>query len=205
VIALAARSTSGERLVQTSFHPRLVCAHQAGAENSTWSCLRSRQLRVPVVSADSACPTSASSGDLRKRGFDGFGPAWGSGPAYPLIYGAVDLAEPILVFTDPSPRRGTADPRMWGAGKVIWVVEPTYSGPLLVRGRKLDGTKRVFFQSGEPTFIGRTPEPELRLRGQGGHPSITRVSAPGCYGYQLDGPSFTKIIVFEARARSSGS
>jgi len=182
---------------QLEFRPDIACGTDVGG--LAWRCLRARPLRVPVVSGDSTCPVSRASGDLRSRGLDGFGPAWGKGPGYPLIISAIKLHRPTLVFN--SARARGDDPLTWGAGKVIWVIDSAYRGPLLIRGRQLDGPSKVFFQSGEPTFIGHNPEPELRIRGVGGHPSITRVRTAGCFAYQLDGSRFTRIIVFEAQPR----
>jgi hypothetical protein len=34
------------------------------------------------------------------------------------------------------------------------------------------------------------------FRGWRNMPSYTRVRAPGCYGYQIDGTSFSRVIVF---------
>jgi hypothetical protein len=46
---------------------------------------------------------------------------------------------------------------------------------------------------------GLVPLRERRLRGSGGHPSSTRLRAPGCYAYQIDGLNFSHLIVFEAK------
>jgi len=73
-----------------------------------------------------------------------------------------------------------------------------YQGPVLIRGRQVGGPAAVGF--GE----GHTPYDELQLLGKamgappGEWPSFTRVQAPGCYAYQVDGTSFSKVIVFRA-------
>jgi hypothetical protein len=58
---------------------------------------------------------------------------------------------------------------------------------------------------------GRLPAPELRIdesetvswdgqpAGSRGRPSAVRVRAPGCYGVQIDGTSFSRVVVFEVR------
>jgi hypothetical protein len=89
----------------------------------------------------------------------------------------------------------------WSGNKVMWVVAARYHGPVLVRGRQLDGPHLVRFQRGSP------PPAEFRLglgltggtNGVRRFPGATRVQAPGCYAYQIDGPSFSRVIVFEAR------
>jgi hypothetical protein len=86
---------------------------------------------------------------------------------------------------------------------VTWSSAPSYTGPVLIRGRQLGGTGAVGF--GE----GRVPYDELQLlaqgmstpRGLGGGRewlSFTRVRSPGCYAYQVDGTSFSTVVVFRA-------
>jgi hypothetical protein len=92
----------------------------------------------------------------------------------------------------------------WLAAHVTWRAAVGYHGPVLIRGRRLDGGGAVGF--GE----GHTPYDELQLmnsgRGEattsgGGRAwlSLTRVQHPGCYAYQVDGSSFSHVIVFRVR------
>jgi hypothetical protein len=92
----------------------------------------------------------------------------------------------------------------WLAAHVTWRAAVGYHGPVLIRGRRLDGGGAVGF--GE----GHTPYDELQLmnsgRGEatttGGDRawlSLTRVQHPGCYAYQVDGSSFSHVIVFRVR------
>jgi hypothetical protein len=82
----------------------------------------------------------------------------------------------------------------------VWVVDPVYRGPLLIRGRQLDGPNRLRFDKGvvppREIRIGASAPPRQR-------PSYTRVKARGCYAYQVDGVAFTRVIVFEARPLSA--
>ena len=93
--------------------------------------------------------------------------------------------------------------------KVLWFVSPTYRGPVLIRGRQLDGPYRVRFERGN------VPPLELRIAssesvtwtgqptGARGRPSYTRLRALGCYGYQVDGTDFSIVVTFRAaRTRS---
>ncbi len=86
---------------------------------------------------------------------------------------------------------------------MTWSSAPSYTGPVLIRGRQLGGPGAVGF--GE----GRVPYDELQLlaqgmsapRGPGGGRewlSFTRVRSPGCYAYQVDGTSFSTVVVFRA-------
>jgi hypothetical protein len=89
----------------------------------------------------------------------------------------------------------------WLAAHVTWRAAVGYNGPILIRGRRLGGAGVVGF--GE----GHRPYDELQLldsgRGEatasgGGRAwlSLTRVEHPGCYAYQIDGTSFSRVIVF---------
>ena len=89
---------------------------------------------------------------------------------------------------------------------MLWVSLPSYRGPVLIRGRRLDGPDELRF--GE----GRIPDRELRLtrteastQSRKGRqwPSSTRLRAPGCYGWQVDGTTFSTVIVFRARVLDS--
>lgn len=99
----------------------------------------------------------------------------------------------------PCPRT-PVDGTEWGFSKVLWVSSPDYDGPALIRGYQIDGTNELRFERGAD------PPAELRLPEEGGSapagwrnwPSHTRVRAPGCYAYQIDGLDFTEVIVFQA-------
>ena len=90
----------------------------------------------------------------------------------------------------------------WFGEKVFWYVTPSYRGPVLIRGRRLGGTARLGFNGA------KTAGPELRIaigdtvswhgqpRGSRGVPSGVRARSPGCYGVQIDGTTFSRIVVF---------
>jgi hypothetical protein len=83
-------------------------------------------------------------------------------------------------------------------------VRPGYPGRVLIRGRRLNGPQRLGF-NGEAL-----PERELRIErgmtvswqgqppGSRGVPSAVRVRAAGCYGVQIDGVGFSRVVVFKA-------
>lgn len=77
---------------------------------------------------------------------------------------------------------------------MIWSAASSYGGPVLVRGRQLDGSGAVGF--GE----GHVPYDQLQLPAGGIRqwPSFTRIQASGCYAYQIDGTNFSTVIVFRA-------
>jgi hypothetical protein len=92
--------------------------------------------------------------------------------------------------------------------KVLWVSTPKYQGPVLIRGARLDGPGAIQFAVGyaEPAAELRLLEPGARspLEEPGWRewPSYTGIAQPGCYAYQVDGTSFSSIVIFEARVES---
>jgi hypothetical protein len=100
----------------------------------------------------------------------------------------------------PTPKNTLFGGSDWGGQKVLWVVDPSYHGSVLIRGRRLDGTEPVRFDGGrEPARQLRLlPPPGNTTGGWANYPSYTRLRAAGCYGYQIDGSSFSKVIVFRA-------
>ena len=156
-----------------------------------WTKLR-RPLNLPTVAPGAPCPVSAvdESFDFGKYGVSkGIGP----GPAYPIGF-----AQPgsVLKFQYPPPANTAWAGSDWSGQKVLWFVSPDAVGPVLVRGRRLDGPELLRFQDG------RVPPTELHLRTAMDHPSYTRLRAPGCYAYQVDGPDFSYPVVFRAELSS---
>jgi hypothetical protein len=172
-------------------------AHRAAYRRHAYSCvggylqydysqLRRRPVRQP------ACTLTAQRGTLKRNGF-GSVPAWGS-PASPF------MPERSLVAPVEYDPGAYAD---YGVFKAMWAIDPRYVGPVLVRGRQLDGTDVLKFEKGEPGFSDYTrAHPTTELHESGGyiHPSVTRVQTLGCYAYQVDGIGFSSSIVFRAVA-----
>lgn len=67
---------------------------------------------------------------------------------------------------------------------------------MLIRGGQVDGAHRMlFYRNGGSEEI--PGEPELRLSGRyDAYPSEFKVPAPGCYGWQIDGVGFSRVLVF---------
>jgi hypothetical protein len=159
----------------------------------TWRSLH-RPLHIPRIAPGTSCPTSKPDprGDLSR--FGGLvGTAWGRGPAYPALQNRD--GKPVLEFEyPPSPNSGLAGSE-WSGQKVMWALNPAYHGRILIRGRQLDGPNELRFDRG------LVPPREKRVVSGGlavGWASLTRLRAEGCYGYQIDGKSFSRVIVFEA-------
>ncbi len=124
------------------------------------------------------------------------GIAFGEGPVRPLVA----LAEKDARFALEGTFRFVASRHGWYVLKTLWFATPEYKGPILIRGRQLDGENPLAFGEG-PQLL----DPQL-ARGKtlnGGHgfrtwPGGTWVRAPGCYGWQVDGRNFSRTIVFRA-------
>jgi hypothetical protein len=156
----------------------------------TWRSLH-RPLHIPRIAPGAACPLSAT--HSVGLGSNGTFELPGPGPAYPMLLGG----RPVDFFYPPLATQPDFYGTDWGGQKVLWAVTSAYHGPVLVRGRQLDGSNLVRFDSRRPL-----PAGELRiLPGRGTHyrASFTRLRAAGCYAYQIDGTTFSRVIVFEAR------
>ena len=146
-----------------------------------------RPLHLPKLAAGAPCPVSPAR-DVSPS----YGLALGPGPVYPVGLGA----ESTLSFG------GAHFPPPWTGNKVLWVTAPRYRGPFLVRGHQLDGPWWVGFEDG-PRPLAELPFPSAK---QGGlyrrqwrqTATYTRVRAAGCYAYQIDGTSFSRVVVFKA-------
>jgi hypothetical protein len=138
-----------------------------------------RPLRLRPLRPGDRCPVSRLS-----RAAPGVGATLGTGPAYPVLSGA--LADDLLV----GGLRGH---------KTLWAVAPGYRGALLIRGRRLDGRGVLRFWPGRtPRLWWRGLWQEQRPRWRYGA-STTLVPGPGCYAFQVEGTTFSRRIVFEAR------
>jgi hypothetical protein len=169
-----------------------VASGLAGAASSTsaddWKSLR-RPLHIPHIAAGSKCPASAPNTNFDFAA-NGVGQGYGPGPAYPVFPYTPPRAG--LDFDYPPPRESGSK---WGGQKVLWFLAPGNGPRVLVRGRQLDGSNRVRFG------FAPTPVTELRIIGSGGHPATTRLRTGGCYGYQIDGRDYSRVIMFKANLR----
>ncbi len=110
------------------------------------------------------------------------------------------ITAPVLQFHYPPQPGQLWFGSKWSGQKVLWIARPSYRGPVLIRGRQLDGPHELRFEGG------LNPARELRLTSVGGYspggwqnrPSYTRLRAPGCYGWQVDGTTFSRVVIFRA-------
>ena len=169
--------------------------------------LRKRPLRVP--NARSSCPSAPTHQDLKPVLATGLAP--GKPPAGP-DYGYGD--GPVYLS-------GQYDFYPGGWDNAIWLVEPAATGPLLIRGQQLKGSARATF-SRQSDEYGKPSGPapgkpvstqsaygmsvpfysELDLVGAeppywGAYFADTHFDAAGCYFIQVDGTTFSELILVE--------
>ena len=156
-----------------------------------WSELAARPLnlraRVP-----GSCPVSHEVQYVPYAGATSWS-ALGDGPAYPT-------QRATLVHPSSSAYLGV-DGRQYR--KLVWLVDGSYQGPVLIRGARLEDGAALHFGDGSAK-----PPTELRIPASSsvtgvaapsGHRDVSSsfsAAGPGCYAYQIDGTGFTKQIVF---------
>jgi hypothetical protein len=153
-----------------------------------------RPLRAPRPHAGGHC--SASRGRAyRTAAFSGV--ALGRGPVRPLVTaGTPRLVRAGIVLFE----RG---PGGWWGAKTLWFSSPRYTGPVLLRGRRLDGPGPLAFGE-QPTALAREVPPghdhTVNVHdGVRDWPGSTWIRHAGCYVWQADGAGFSSTITFAAR------
>jgi hypothetical protein len=128
------------------------------------------------------CPRSVAG-----RAAPGAGVTLGAGPAYPVLGpgGAASLRDDLRVGG-------------WYLHKTMWAVRPSYPGPVLARGRQIDGESRLRFDRRRLQDL-RLPDAAAAEGGWRYYPTYTAVRRPGCFAFQIDGHGFSRGVVFAAR------
>jgi hypothetical protein len=163
-----------------------------GASTTPWARLH-RPLHLPRPAPGAACPVSPVDPRVDWARINIFGGSGiGRGPVYPGLGGSGGR-----LYARPDRFGGP-----WADGKVFWYVRPSYRGRVLIRGRRLDGPQGLRFDRGA------TLARELRIEpydsvgwdgqpvGSRGVASGVRIRVPGCYGVQMDGTTFSRVVVF---------
>ena len=164
---------------------------RSGVTASAFAALSGVPLKLPRPEPGRSCPLSK----LSQLG-PHLGDALGSGPVY--------------VFSGEIVGSGHGN-------KVAWGANPTYSGPIRIRGGRIDGNGQLLLEGpdnywrGAPlkTVEGTDLYPELDFleshsifpkvpSGWRMWPSDTYVASPGCYAWQVDGIGFTELITFHS-------
>jgi hypothetical protein len=145
--------------------------------------LRSRSLHLPQPTPGVQCPVSTGQSKQvnlpnTPRKWPKFG--FGTGPVYL-----------------------SGDAAWYAQGGALFLVSPDASGPILLRGTRIDGAPAWLFDVPSNTSSDRphelvlwpmTGSPQWRMGG-GEFGSVPA----GCYGVQADGASFSEIILFQIR------
>jgi hypothetical protein len=119
---------------------------------------------------------------------------------------------PVYVFNGEIVRSDPAH-----SNKVVWAADPSYSGPIRIRGGRIDGRGQLLLGGPDnywpaapvKTVEGTDLYPELDFLeshstfpnmppGWRMWPSGTYVTTPGCYAWQVDGRGFTEVITFHS-------
>ena len=121
------------------------------------------------------------------------------------VYASLRAGPPRIVHLGVVPTVGRS---RWHAVPTIWASRPSYDGPVLVRGGRLEASGRLGFGSrARPLTKLRLPAgdwprgdaPKAAERAPEGWRATgvpTRVRAPGCYAFQVDGLGFSYVLAF---------
>lgn len=185
--------------------PTVTASSSGGATaepGSVWASLEARPLRLPALVPGAVCPITPA----RQGVSPDFPYAQGAGP----VYAIAQRASGAVTFDSAA---SLGDPASgYGGFKAFWEIQPSYTGPALIRGARLDGPGALEFNGGlrqsGSSSSGMEPRlSALRIDGQSASPpswptwvTFTRLPTSGCYAYQVDGTSFEEVIVFQAVA-----
>jgi hypothetical protein len=101
-------------------------------------------------------------------------------------------------------RAGLFGGSAWGGQALKWVGARSYHGPVLIRGRKLTGRDGLGFGAGKVPLaemdVPGGPAGGVSLNPGGWRlwSGYARLRSPGCYGLQVDGTTFSEVIIFRA-------
>ena len=151
-----------------------------------------RPLHLPRLAPGKRCPVSPSHAAPWGNGQTFVG----RGPTYLITVGGEGTISIAL---------SARDSLGWYGQKTPWVIDRSYDGPILVRGARIGRRGQVRFAHGYGEHLreleweagadqGSPPDPNYRFLA-----SATLLRAPGCYAFQIDGDSFSKIIVVRVR------
>ena len=152
-----------------------------------------RPLHLPVLHGHAVCPRT-----LGGRADPVTGITLGRGPVYPVLGFEEPPPRPLGIVYLVSHGGGTLKIRDWYFYKTLWTVDPKYIGPVLIRGGRIDRSGALRFAT-----TGEQIRTELTMPGFDSSGSWRRATAytlfpgPGCYAFQLDGTTFSKIVVFK--------
>jgi hypothetical protein len=156
--------------------------------------LRDAPLRFPKLTPGEACPTSSGSpSEVPTVGGTIAGTVLGGGPVDVVLSQGGDLSHGVVDVA-------SSNVPGWYGIKTEWNVEPSYRDWVVIRAKRLDDSGPIA-ALGNATIgpIVIPPGPSANgINGWREQPVGTYVKGPGCYGWQVDGMSFTEEIVVDA-------
>jgi hypothetical protein len=152
-----------------------------------------RPLAFPPVRPGDECPVTTITRSVPNSGFH----VLGDGPVGPDIFAFGQSLGPGII------RFIAVGDRGWYAAKTLWLAAfSDYRGPVLIRGRQLDGPHKVVMSGDGALLVDPQLGPGDTLNGFPSGlrewPGGTLLRTPGCYAWQVDGTDFSHVIVFEA-------
>lgn len=145
-------------------------------------------MSLPYIDAGGECPVTPVADELPGV----VAQTYGVGP----VYATLGSWDGTVRTSDAVVSNG------WFVSKVLWSVDSAYTGPVLVRGRQLDGGGALLFAADDPSPYRQLVELSLPA-GEPTRDQAARFVAsgltyaqPGCYGVQVDGIGFSDSIVF---------
>lgn len=169
--------------------------------------LRARPIVLPTVVADAACPVTTDFATLSTD----LGPMAGNGTARPV---GLPAGQPLELT--PS----TSTPTTPFEAKILWALPINTEGPVLVRGRQLDGEGSIQISDGRTNAATNdlvlTADSAATVTKKGtatrnldggwyGIPTTTTFTTSGCYGFQIDSSAGTSTVIFEASTPPAGN
>lgn len=146
-----------------------------------------RPLKLPTIAADEPCPVAHLHNVSGVRGY-------GPGPVYPTH---------IIpwVETFPPPENSVAWGTGWSADKTPLIWKKRFRSSFLIRGGRIDGEGELGFSgpAGRRPFAAMqfaAGRAGLEVSGLRGWPIIVWMTTPGCYAFQIDGKTFSRVVVF---------
>jgi len=114
-----------------------------------------------------------------------------------LIAGAGDLRHGVAVLINPT----SAPP--WLGLKTLWFSVPAYQGPFVIRAERLGRPGPVALGEGPAVAPLVVPPGPTVNGGQGWREAQGGlwVKTPGCYAWQVDGLTFSEVIIVQAVAQ----
>jgi hypothetical protein len=158
-----------------------------------WQALQ-RPVRLPTVEIGEACPTAGQ--PIRSTPF---GIAQGQGPVYPVALSYEGIP--------PTGSSGFSSLHLADAPlpTLMWLAEPEFAGTVLVRGSQLGdedtaGADIRFVPGDRELRLAAAPYGSIVPGESAGLRHLfayTVIPMPGCYGFQIDGLDFTRVVIVD--------